>query len=58
MRLDPSRDWLYDLMILQLFFLFDASFNKHVTFEIIVLLIAKKLSKPSEKLKKKLCMFD
>ena len=37
MRLNPSRDWLCDLIILQLPLLFDVSFNKYVAFEIMVL---------------------
>ena len=55
-RLDPSRDWLCNLMILQLPFLLDASFNKHIIFEIIALFMEKKPLKPSRKLRKKLCV--
>ena len=36
-RLDPSRDWSYNFMILQLLFLLDASSDEWVVFEIMVL---------------------
>lgn len=43
-------------MILPLLFLLDISFDKHIVFEIMVL-IGKKLFKPSEKLSRKLCIY-
>ncbi len=36
-RLDPSRNWLYDFIILQLSFLLNKNSNKHVTFKIMAL---------------------
>ncbi len=44
-------------MILQLSFLLDTSFNKYITFEIIVL-VKKKSFKPNKKLKKKPYIFQ
>ena len=37
-RLDLLHSWLYNFMILQLPFFLDTSFNKHIAFEIIVLI--------------------
>ncbi len=51
--LDLLCDWLCDFMTLQLLFLLDTSSDEHITFEIMVLLLEKKLFKSSKKLKRK-----
>ena len=53
-RLDLLRNWSYNFITLQLLFFLDASSNKRIVFEIMVLLIGKKPLKPSRKLRKKL----
>ncbi len=54
--LNPSRNWSYDFMTLQLPFFLDINSNKHIAFKIMALLIEKKPSKPSEKPRRKLCV--
>ncbi len=43
-RLDLSRDWLYDFMTLQLPFFLDTSSDECVAFEIMALLVGEKTS--------------
>ena len=55
MRLDLSCDWSYDFITLQLPSFLNTNSNKHIAFEIMVL-VEKKPPKSSGKLKKKQCI--